>query len=62
MSLVAGLSLDEDGYMWSHCPACGEEIDIDEDDFNAVLDDGNNEYLLCCPDCGQMFYASKSYN
>ena len=44
------------------CPSCGEKVYIDESDYNATLDDGNKEYFLYCPECGQGFYASKSYN
>lgn len=61
MSLVSGLSVDEDDCMWCWCPACGEYVDVDEDEFVGDLDDGNPEYLVYCPECGQSFYASKSY-
>lgn len=62
MSMVANLWHDYDGDMCCWCPACGEKVDIDEDDECGKLDDGNKEYFVYCPDCGQGFYASKSYN
>lgn len=61
MSMVANQWEDCDGKCcW--CPACGEKVYIDESDYNATLDDGNKEYFLYCPECGQGFYASKSYD
>ena len=61
MSMVANQWEDCDG-MCCWCPSCGEKVYIDESDYNATLDDGNKEYFLYCPECGQGFYASKSYN
>ena len=43
------------------CPSCSEYIEIEDDDLVDILDDGNPEYLIFCPYCGQSFYASKSY-
>jgi hypothetical protein len=65
MSMVAGLHFDEscDSH-FAYCPACGEYVYIDEDDFCQNLDDGNPEYYCECdnPECGATFYASESYN
>lgn len=57
MSLVAGLI--ENDHAW--CPSCGEYVDVVEYDFNHILDDGNKEYYVTCPNCGQSFYVSESY-
>lgn len=63
MSLVARQWFDESSdMMCCWCPSCGELVYIDDDDEYAVLDDGNKEYFLYCPECGQGFYASKSYD
>lgn len=63
MSLVANQWFDESSdMMCCWCPACGELVYIDDDDEYAVLPDGNKEYFLYCPECGQGFYASKSYD
>lgn len=64
MSMVAGLwkgAMDGEWHCW--CPACGEEVlvDIDDKDYE-VLDDGNKEWLVYCPECNQGFYVSESYN
>lgn len=58
MSMTAGLNTEE---MCCWCPACGEIVDIDETDFNQMLDDSNKEYYVECPYCNQSFYASESY-
>jgi len=45
------------------CPACGaliEDATLGEDP-DGTMDDGTPEYWLHCPECGQSFYASKSY-
>lgn len=60
MSMVSGLRGEPDD-MWAWCPACGEIVYIDEDDFWQTLDDGNPEYEVTCV-CGQSFYVSKSYD
>jgi len=62
MSMVANQWYDDEGDMCCWCPACGEKVYIDEDDECGKLDDGNTEYFIYCPECGQGFYASKSYN
>jgi len=64
MSMVTRQWEDYDGEMCCWCPTCGRKIFIDEDDYYQTLDDGNKEYFLYCPDpdCGQGFYASKSYD
>ena len=43
------------------CPACGNIMDVYEDDLVGILPDGEKEYWVCCPECGQSFYTSKSY-
>lgn len=58
MSMTANLNNEE---MTCWCPACGEITDIYEDDLVGILPDGEKEYWVCCPECGQSFYASKSY-
>ena len=62
MSMVANQWYDDEGDMCCWCPACGEKAYIYEEDECGKLDDGNKEYFVYCPDCGQGFYASKSYN
>ena len=63
MSLVANQWVDEScDMMCCWCPSCGEKVYIDDSDEYAVLDDGNKEYFLYCTECGQGFYASKSYD
>jgi len=59
MSMVANLNKEE---MTCWCPACGEIVDVDESDFNQVMDNGDKEYSVYCPFCGQNFYAAESYN
>ena len=64
MSMVAGLRKDvTDGECYCWCPSCGEELDVDisDPDFD-ILDDGNKEWLMYCPECHQGFYVSESYN
>lgn len=53
----------EDGYMVTWCPGCGERIEVDDDDQCDVLDDGTIEYELWCPneDCQCHFYANVNY-
>lgn len=59
MSMTAGLN-KEDMICW--CPACGEYVDVDEDDLDSILDDGHPEYWVHCPNCHQDFYVSEDYN
>lgn len=59
MSMVANLNREN---MTCWCPACGEIVDVDEGDFNAVMSNSDKEYYLECPNCGQSFYAAESYN
>ena len=61
MSMVANLSINEIGEMHCWCPACGERIEVDETDFCGTLPNGDEEYFLYCPECGQGFYAAESY-
>ena len=58
MSMVASLNDEE---MICNCPACDEIIDVDVCDECGLLDTGEKEYLIHCPECGQWFYASKGY-
>ena len=58
MSMVALLNKDE---MICWCPACGELVDVDESDFNQIMSNGDKEYCVDCPRCGQSFYAAESY-
>ena len=60
MSLVARLSSANDDAHCS-CPACGEIVDVYEDDECGLLPSGEKEYYLECPSCGQSFYASSEY-
>jgi len=61
MSLVSRLWWEnEDMKCW--CPLCGECVDVWDEDFWQMLDDGNPEYEVVCPECGQSFYVSKNYN
>lgn len=59
MSMVA--SLHEDDTCW--CPACGEIVEDVSDDGEPSYDavDGETEYYIECPYCGQSFYVSKAY-
>lgn len=59
MSMVSNLNKEE---MTCYCPACGELVDVDECDFYCVMDNGDKEYYVECPDCGQSFYAAESYD
>ena len=59
MSMAANLNKEN---MTCWCPACGEIVDIDDGDFNGMMDNGDKEYYLECPSCGQSFYAAESYN
>ena len=61
MSLVSRLWWEnEDMKCW--CPSCGECVDVWDEDFWQMLDDGNPEYEVVCPECGQSFYVSENYN
>jgi endogenous inhibitor of DNA gyrase (YacG/DUF329 family) len=44
------------------CPACGECVDVLEDDFWETLSSGKLEYYVDCPECGQSFYVSEDYD
>lgn len=44
------------------CPACGECVDVYEEDLNCVLPDFQPEYEVVCPECGQSFYVSEDYD
>lgn len=59
MSLVAGLN-KEDMTCW--CPACGNIVDVEEDDFEGDYVFEYPEYDVICPYCHQMFYVSEGYN
>lgn len=61
MSMVSNLSINEIGEMHCWCPACGKWVEVDESDFNQIMDNGDKEYSLYCPECGQGFYAAESY-
>lgn len=58
MSMVANLHKDD---MTCWCPACGEIVDVETTDYNGLMDNGDKEYYVVCPDCGQSFYAAESY-
>ncbi len=58
MSLVSRLNKDT---MECWCPACGERVEVNEDEFCQVLPDGDKEYYVYCSECGQTFYAAESY-
>ena len=57
MSMVANLNEDD----MTCCPACGEYIEVYEDDLDEYDEDGIPEYWVICPECYQSFYASKKY-
>lgn len=57
--MTAGLN-KEDMTCW--CPACGEIVDVEEDDLDSIMDDGHPEYWVRCPYCHQSFYVSEDYN
>ena len=59
MSMTAGLN-KEDMTCW--CPACGEIVEVYEDDLDSIVDDGHPEYWVHCPHCHQGFYVSEDYN
>ena len=59
MSLTAGLN-KEDMTCW--CPACGDIVDVEEDDFEGNYVFEYPEYDVICPRCHQMFYVSEGYN
>jgi Zn finger protein HypA/HybF involved in hydrogenase expression len=59
MSLVAGLN-KEDMTCW--CPACGDIVDVEEDDFEGDYVFEYPEYDVICPHCHQLFYVSEGYN
>lgn len=60
MSMTAYLHKDNDG-MYAYCPACGEEIEVYEEDECGEVENGVKEYYVECPECGQSFYASTEY-
>ena len=49
--------------MVTYCPACGERIEVYEDDKCDTLSDGTDEYELWCTneDCQCHFYANVNY-
>ena len=59
MSMTAGLH-KEDMTCW--CPACGEIVDVDDDEIDVYDEDGIPEYWVRCPYCHQSFYVSDAYN
>ena len=59
MSMVAGLNKEE---MTCWCPACGELVDVDNDEIDGYDENGIPEYLVYCPECHQGFYVSENYN
>ena len=63
MSCTSNLYESNDGYLVTRCPACGERIEVEEDDKCGILPDGTDEYELRCPneDCGCCFYANENY-
>lgn len=61
MSLVSRLWYEDDD-MKCWCPACGECVDVYEEDLNCVLPDFQPEYEVVCPECGQSFYVSEDYD
>ena len=61
MSLVSRLWWENDD-MKCWCPACGECVDVWEDEFWQTLDNGKPEYCVDCPECGQSFYVSEDYD
>ena len=64
MSMVASLfkgAMDDEWQCW--CPACGESVYVDlKNDFYQTLNNGDEEYAVCCSKCGQVFYTAESYN
>lgn len=62
MSNVSTL-FNENDYMVTFCPTCGERIGVYEEDYYATLDDGTKEYYLECDneDCLCTFYANVNY-
>ena len=61
MSLVSRLwHENEDMKCW--CPACGEFVNVYEEDLNCVLPDFQPEYEAVCPKCSQSFYVSEDYD
>ena len=49
--------------MVTYCPACGERIEVYEDDKYDTLPDGTDEYEIWCTneDCQCHFYANVNY-
>lgn len=64
MSMVVKLfkgDMDNEWQCW--CPACGESVRVDlKNDFYQTLNNGDREYSVCCPECGQVFYTAESYD
>lgn len=58
MSMVASLNRET---MECWCPACGERVSVEDDDFHQIMDNGDKEYYVECIKCGQSFYAAESY-
>ena len=61
MSMVSHLYAEKYGDMHCWCPACGADCEVWDEDECDILEDGNKEYFLHCPECDQGFYASESY-
>ena len=57
--MTAGLN-KEDMTCW--CPACGDIVDVEEDDFEGDYVFEYPEYDVTCPHCHQLFYVSEGYN
>ena len=63
MSCTSNLFKSDNGYMVTYCPACGERIEVYEDDKYDTLPDGTDEYEIWCTneDCQCHFYANVNY-
>lgn len=64
MSMVAYLRVSEDGFKTCDCPACGEECNVHDSEFNAKIKDKDkeyDEYSVECTNCHQIFYTSQCY-
>lgn len=64
MSLVSHLYEVYPDDFRCNCPACGEEMEGSEMDYNGEIEDCGEtykEYSVFCPYCDQQFYAAKCY-
>lgn len=61
MSCTSNLVKIDDDLMITWCPGCGEKMWVYNDDYNATLDDGTDEYELWCEDCLCHFYTNVNY-